>query len=126
MRVSWATGLPSAVIEIQVVWSARITRVKVPGSFAVSTRVALSATGESAEGEFTAAGGTLAGVDALGDADRIAAEDLATDGFVPEEIGAVFVEGAEADDSVAAGDCVGGSEEDGFEAADVDVDSWCR
>lgn len=124
MRVSWATGLPSAVIEIQVVWSARITRVKVPGSLAVSTRVALPATGESAEAEFAAAGGTLAGVDVLVDAEPIAAGDLATDGFVPEEIGAILVEGAEADDSVAAGDCVGGAEEDGFEAADVEADSW--
>lgn len=126
MRVSWATGLPSAVIEIQVVWSARITRVKVFGSFAVSTRVVLSATCASAEDEFAAAGGTLAGVDALVDADRIAAGDLATDGFVPEESGAVFTEAAEADDSVAAGDCAGGAEGDGFEAADVDVDSWRR
>jgi len=50
-----------------VVWSARITRVKVLGGFAVSTRVALSATGESAEAKFAAAGGTLAGVGALGD-----------------------------------------------------------
>jgi len=124
MRVSWATGLPSAVIEIQVVWSARITRVKVLGTFAVSTRVALSATGASAEAEFAAAGGTLPGVDALGDTEGIAAGDLAIDGFVPEEIGAIFVEGAEADDNVAAEDCAGGAEEVGFEAGDVDVDSW--
>ena len=124
MRVSWATGLPSAVIEIQVVWSARITSVKVFGGFAVSTRVALSATGESAADEFAAAGGTLAGVDVSVDADRIVAGDLAIDGFVPEEIGAIFVEGAEPDDNVAAEDCAGGAEEVGFEAGDVDVDSW--
>jgi hypothetical protein len=36
MRVSAATGLPSAVIEIQVVFSARISRVKVLGGRAAA------------------------------------------------------------------------------------------
>jgi hypothetical protein len=39
MRVSWATGLPSAVIETQVVLSARIIRVKVTGGFAAAEAV---------------------------------------------------------------------------------------
>ena len=32
IRVSWATGLPSAVIETQVVFSARISSVNVLGA----------------------------------------------------------------------------------------------
>jgi hypothetical protein len=39
MRVSWATGLPSAVIETQVVLSARIIREKVAGGFAAAEAV---------------------------------------------------------------------------------------
>lgn len=36
-RVSWATGWPSAVIAIQEVWAARMTRVNVGGGFGLET-----------------------------------------------------------------------------------------
>lgn len=40
MRVSCATGLPSAMREIQVLSSARISRVKVLGGFAAEAEAA--------------------------------------------------------------------------------------
>lgn len=69
MRVSSATGLPSATIETQVVFSARISKVKVAGGFAAVAGEADFATG--------AAGGVAVGlvvvpvVDAVGDGGRV-------------------------------------------------------
>lgn len=52
MRVSSATGLPSAVIETHVVFSARISRVKMAGGFAACVGGILGAGLAAAAGEF--------------------------------------------------------------------------
>jgi len=45
MRVSFATGWPSAVIAIQEVWSARISRVNVSGDWAAAGELGFVAGG---------------------------------------------------------------------------------
>jgi hypothetical protein len=100
MRVSWATGLPSAARDIQVVSSARISRVNIAGGFAVAIRglecVAgglTSGWGEVvglalpvAMGEVTGDSGFAEGVDAAG-AGGVGDSRFAGGGVVGSEIG---------------------------------------
>lgn len=67
IRVSWATGLPSAVRETHVVSSARMSSVKVLGGFAVAARVVALADGRLASGPVAGLRAEPA-VDAVGDA----------------------------------------------------------
>lgn len=64
IRVSWATGLPSAMSETQVVFSARISRVNVVGGFGAAVEAAVLVTGGLASGSATGlfADSTTAGV----------------------------------------------------------------
>jgi hypothetical protein len=62
IRVSSATGLPSAMIETHVVFSARISKVKLAGGFAGAAGGVVFATGELAEATGGLAPGLLAGV----------------------------------------------------------------
>ena len=74
IRVSWATGLPSAVIETQLVSSARISTLKVLAG-AGAAAVTSSAVG-LAEDEFAAAAVALVAADSV---EIIAEEGLADD-----------------------------------------------
>lgn len=75
IRVSWATGLPSAVIETQLVSSARISTLKVLAGAAGAAAVTSSAVG-LAEDEFAGAAVALVAADSV---EIIAEEGLADD-----------------------------------------------
>jgi hypothetical protein len=99
-------------------------RLKVAGGFAVTVLVFLSATSAS-EAEDAAGLGVLAVKEVLVDADGVAAEGLTTDGFVSDEAGMIFVEEAETEGPVGAGDCAAGAEGDGLDETAVwGADSW--
>jgi hypothetical protein len=87
------------VIETQVVWSARIRRVKVAGGFVSSVRVVLFATKGSAA-ESAAGFGAGLGAD---DLDVAAAEDLFTRGAEEDEVAPSFCELADVVVGVGAG-----------------------
>jgi len=57
IRVSWATGLPSRVIETQLVSSARMSRLKVRGGFAAAAEAVSSASLGLARGGFAEGAG---------------------------------------------------------------------
>ena len=57
IRVSWATGLPSRVIETQLVSSARMSRLKVLGGFTAAADVVPSASAGLARGAFAEGAG---------------------------------------------------------------------
>jgi hypothetical protein len=87
------------VIETQVVWSARIRRVKVAGGFVSRVRVVLFATKGSAA-ESAAGFGAGLGAD---DLDVAAAEDLSMRGAEEDEVAPSFCEPAVADVVVGVG-----------------------
>jgi hypothetical protein len=99
MRVSSATGLPSATIDTQVFLSARISKVKVLGGFSAAVALLIFAGG----GLVVAAGGFAGSlgaaepvVDAAGDlpGDAAALEDVAVPGRIgvgPDEVVAVEI-----------------------------------
>ena len=72
IRVSWATGLPSAVIETQLVSSARMSRRKLLGGFAAAAEAVPPASVGLARGAFGEGAGAeprdSAWVGAVGDA----------------------------------------------------------
>jgi hypothetical protein len=90
------------VIETQVVWSARIRRVKVAGGFVSSLRVVLFATKGSAA-EFAAGFGA-------DDLDVAAGKPLSTRGAEEDEVAPSFFEPAVADVVVGAGAAREGAE----------------
>lgn len=97
IRVSWATGLPSAIRETQVVFSARISRVKPVGVFSAAAGAVVLAAGGLTSGW---AAGLLA--EPVTDAKGDAVEDA----------------GSECDEVVVAG-MVGDDFSGGFPAGDV-------
>ena len=103
MRVSSATGLPSATIEIQVVFSARMSRVKVRGGSAAAGGVLVLA----GVAVVVAAGGLATGLlvaepvgDAVGDAP--APDEPGPDAAILEDGGAPGRVGVGLDDVVPA------------------------
>src|ERR1700680_3414924 len=62
IRFSWATGLPSAMSEIQVLSSARISRVKVLGGFGAAAGAVGLAARESVSGSARLFAEPVAGV----------------------------------------------------------------
>ena len=130
IRVSWAIGLPSAVIETHVVSSARIVRLKVAAGFAVGL-VALSLTSPSAPEEGTGGLGVLAVADVWVDVGGgNVAEEFPMEGFVALEGCAIFGEGAvielAAIELATGGEaCTAGAEVDEVEVtAEFAGDSW--
>jgi hypothetical protein len=119
-------SLPSAVIETQVVCSARILRVKVAGGFAVRVRFVLSATNELAADEDEAGLEVPVVAEALVDVDVVAAEDFSTDGFAAGEDCAIVGEGAAGGFTAGAGDCTAVVEGSGLEAAEFGAEPWER
>ena len=122
MRVSSATGLPSATIEIQEVFSARMSRVNVRGGFAAAGGVLVLA----GVGMVAAAGGLATGlwlVEPFGDAvgDAPAPDEPGPDAAILEDGGAPGRVGVGLDD-VVSGEIVPGDStpadsvpaEDGF------------
>lgn len=115
IRVSWATSLPSAVRETQVVFSARTCKVKVLGGFAAASGAATGATaGDAASlaGGLGPGWGGLAGgllTEAAEDVAGVAAGDAAGESWFAGEVdavaagGAVFASGAGGAEVVAAG-----------------------
>jgi hypothetical protein len=92
IRVSSATGLPSAVIETQLVFSARISRVNVIGGFGTAARAVFFASGLATGAAGFAAGLVAAPfVDGMADAEGDAGvlEDAGTD--APGRVGIAVV-----------------------------------
>jgi len=93
ISVSSATGLPSAVIETQLVFSARISRVTVIGAFAGAAGAVFFASAGLATGAGVFAAGLLAApvLDGVADAEGSAGarEDAGTGG--PGRVGALVV-----------------------------------
>ena len=113
--------MPSAAIEIQVVWSARISRVKVLSGFAAGTavRVMVSVSvsvSELATDGFAAGFGERPVVDDLL-GDGTAAEDLPADGVDAAAVDTVFGEAAAVDVGVGAGLCAESGDGDELEEA---------
>jgi hypothetical protein len=115
IRVSSATGLPSATMETQVVFSARMSRTKVVSGFAAEVRAAafgvggLAAPGVDAAVVVAARGG--AGMAAAGEGidARVLTGDVVTAELVPT--GSVAAGGAD-------GTFIETAALDGFDAAD--------
>lgn len=111
MRVSWITGLPSAMIETHVVCSARMSKMKVlsggpgeGGAIFAADRVAGSGAGDGLET-------TVVAVDAFAEAGADAAGDFATAGFEAAEAVSILGELAGADVVTGAGACALGADE---------------
>ena len=101
MRVSWLTGLPSALIETHVVCSARISTVKV----GAGGGAAIFGTGVVPGAGFAEDLGTGVVAEVLVEGDGVVAGDLATAGFTADGVAAIFGEAEEASVVVAPGVC---------------------
>src|SRR5260370_38818093 len=99
------------MMEIQVVWSARIMSAKVRTGLAASIAVVFFATTESAADGIAAGLGATLGFDDLAGIDGVAEEEFIAEGFAGDEVDPVFSAAAEADASLGAGDCAGSDKE---------------
>jgi hypothetical protein len=92
IRVSSATGLPSAVIETQLVFSARISRVNVIGGFGTAARAVFFASGLATGAAGFAAGLVAAPfVDGMADAEGDAGALEDADTGAPGRVGIALV-----------------------------------
>ncbi len=97
ISVSWITGLPSAVIETHVVWSARIRRLKVTGAFPTSVGLLLLTETRSADPLLAAGLGDTSAVEGGMEEEGVDASALATGTFAATEDGSILAGTLDAD-----------------------------
>jgi len=123
MRVSWLTGLPSALIETHVVCSARISTVKVGAGGGAAN----FGTGVVPGAGFAEDLGTGVVADVLVEGGGVVAGDFATAGFTADGAAAIFGEVEEASVVAAPGVCAEIGDAGEVDAgAEVEADSRRR